>query len=175
MQVTLNYNLEIHGFPMSGQKYALAGKLVAWSVLQGNNGPWCFSSEGYKTCRGATFDQALAIEEVADVQMKEILRATAACCSEEKFAEVIAKHADQISQYSYPKIYTVNLAHKKEVVDCLLKQNFDYGVHAEFAQFMEGMNSIGNFGNMVMANQSVFEAILSSSHEKLTLSAFTSL
>lgn len=65
--------------------------------------------------------------------MKEILRATAACCSEEKFAEVIAKHADQISQYSYPKIYTVNLAHKK-VVDCLLKQNFDYGVRAEFAQ-----------------------------------------
>ena len=160
---------------LSGQKYALAGKLVAWSVLQGNNGPWCFSSEGYKTCRGATFDQALAIEEVADVQMKEILRATAACFSEEKFAEVIAKHADQISQYSYPKIYTVNLAHKKEVVDCLLKQNFDYGVHAEFAQFMEGMNSIGNFGNMVMVNQSVFEAILSSSHEKLTLSAFTSL
>ena len=24
---------------LSGQKYALAGKLVAWSVLQGNNGP----------------------------------------------------------------------------------------------------------------------------------------
>ena len=118
--------------------------------------------------------QALAIEEVADVQMKEILRATAACCSEEDFAEVITKHADQIAQYGYPKIYTVNLAHKKEVVDCLLKQNFDYSVHAEFAQFMEGMNSIGNFGNMVMANQSVFDAILSSS-QKLTLSTFTSL
>ena len=62
--------------------------------------------------------------------MKEILRATAACCSEEEFAEVITKHADQIAQYGYPKIYTVNLAYKKEVVDCLLKQNFDYGVHA---------------------------------------------
>ena len=24
---------------LNGQKYALAGKLVAWSVLQGNNGP----------------------------------------------------------------------------------------------------------------------------------------
>ena len=57
----------------------------------------------------------------------------------------------------------------------MLKQNFDYGVHAEFAQFMEGMNSIGNFGNMVMANQSVFDAILSSNHEKLTLSTFSSL
>ena len=67
------------------------------------------------------------------------------------------------------------ILHKKEVVDCLLTQNFDYGAHAEFAQFMEGMNSIGNFENMVMANQSVFDAILSSSHEKLTLSAFTSL
>ena len=78
------------------------------SVLQGNNGPRCLSSEGYKICRGATFDQALAIEEVANVQMKEILRATAACCSEEEFAEVITKHADQIAQYGYPKIYTVN-------------------------------------------------------------------
>ena len=75
----------------------LTGKLVAWSVLQGSNGPRCLSSEGYKICRGATFDQALAIEEVADVQMKEILRATAACCSEEEFAEVITKHADQIA------------------------------------------------------------------------------
>ena len=56
-----------------------------------------------------------------------------------------------------------------------MKQNFDYGVHAEFAQFMEGMNSIGNFGNMVMENQSVFDATLSSSHENLTLIIFTSL
>lgn len=84
--------------------------------------------------------------------MKEILRVIVVCCFEEKFVEVIVKYVDQIFQYSYFKIYIVNLVYKKEVVDCLLKQNFDYGVYVEFVQFMEGMNSIGNFGNMVMVN-----------------------
>ena len=126
-------------------------------------------------CRGATFDQALAIEEVADVQMKELPRATTACCSEEEFSEVVIKHADQIAHYGYSKIYTATLAQKKEVVDCLLKQYFDYDVHVEFAQFIKGMNSIGNFGGTVMTNQSVFDAILSSNKEKFTPRALTSL
>ena len=107
--------------------------------------------------------------------MKEILRATAKCCSKEEFDGVITKHADQIAQYGYPNIYTAKLAQKKEVVDCLLRQNFVYGVHAEFSQFMEGMNTIGNFGFIVKENQSVFDAILSSKHDKLTLGAFSSL
>lgn len=160
---------------LSSQKYTLYGKLVAWSVLQGGTGPRCLSSEGYKIYRGATFDQALAIEDVADVQMKEILRATAKCCSKEEFDGVITKQADQIAQYGYPNIYTAKLAQKKEVVDCLLRQNFVYGVHAEFSQFMEGMDTIGNFGFIVKENQSVFDAILSSKHDKLTLGAFSSL
>lgn len=61
------------------------------------------------------------------------------------------------------------------MVDCLLRQNFVYGVHAEFSQFMEGMDTIGNFGFIVKENQSVFDAILSSKHDKLTLGAFSSL
>lgn len=157
---------------LSSQKYTLYGKLVAWSVLQGGTGPRCLSSEGYKIYRGATFDQALAIEDVADVQMKEILRVTAKCCSQEEFDGVITKHADHIAQYGYPNIYTAKLAQKKEVVDCLLRQNFVYGVHAAFSQFMEGMDTIGF---IVKENQSVFDAILSSKHDKLTLGAFSSL
>ena len=37
------------------------------------------------------------------------------------------------------------------------------------------MNSIGNFADIVLTNQSVFDAILSSNKEKLTARAFASL
>ena len=37
------------------------------------------------------------------------------------------------------------------------------------------MNSIGTFGNIVQANKSVFDAILSNKHDKLTVSTFVFL
>lgn len=61
------------------------------------------------------------------------------------------------------------------MVDCLIKQNFVYGVHAEVNQFLNGMNSIGHFGDVLMANKSVFYAILSNKYGKLTLTMFKSL
>ena len=160
---------------LRNSKYALAGKLIAWSVLQGGNGPRCLSEEGYNLLRGLVVDQASAIEAVADADMKQILQATAASASEEDFANIVTKHSDLIGQYGYSKIYTSKLANKDEMVDCLLKQNFIYGVHAEFTQFLGGMNSIGHFGDVTMANKSVFDAILGNKQDKLTLTAFKSL
>lgn len=153
---------------LNNRKYALTGKLVAWSILQGCNGPRCLSEEGYNLCRGVAVEPVTAIEDIADVDMREILRTMEASTSEEDFAEIITKSADQIAQYGYSKIYTAKLANKDEIIDSLLKQNFIYGVHAEYTQFIEGMNSIGNFGNVVKANKSVFD-------DKLTSTAFMSL
>ena len=42
-------------------------------------------------------------------------------------------------------------------------------------QFIEEMKSIGNFGNPVMANKTVFNAILSNKFGKITVGAFKSL
>ncbi|KAJ7385937.1 hypothetical protein OS493_012265, partial [Desmophyllum pertusum] len=98
---------------LNNRKYALTGKLVAWSILQGCNGPRCLSEEGYNLCRGVAVEPVTAIEDIADVDMREILRTMEASTSEEDFAEIITKSADQIAQYGYSKIYTAKLANKR--------------------------------------------------------------
>ena len=160
---------------LSNNKYALTGKLVAWSILQGCNGPRCLSEVGYNLCRGVRVEPVTAIKEIADVEMKEVLRALEAATSEEAFVQITKDYADRIAQYGYSKIYTAKLANKDEVVDSLLKQHFVYGVNAEYMQFIEGMNSIAKFGNIVQSNKAVFDAILSNKHDKLTASTFMSL
>ena len=162
-------------YQLNQGKYALAGKLVAWSVLQGCNGPRCSSEVGYNLCRGVAVDPVIAIEAIADVGMKTILNAIEASTSEKEFADVLEKSADQIAGYGYSNIYIAKLANKDDIVHSLLKQHFVYGVHAEYAQFIEGMNTVGNFGNVVLANKSVFDNILSNKQEKLTAAKFKSL
>ena len=112
-------------------------------------------------CRGVAVDPVIAIEAIADVGMKNILNAIEASTSEKEFADVFEKSADQIAGYGYSNIYTAKLANKDDIVHSLLKQHFVYGVHAEYAQFIEGMNTVSNFGNVVLANKSVFDNILS--------------
>ena len=119
-------------------------------------------------CSGVAVDPVIAIEAIADVGMKKILKAIEASTSEKEFAEVI-----ETSGYS--KIYTANLANKDDMVHILVKQHFVYGVHAEYAQFIEGMNTVGNFGDVVWANKSVFDNILSNKQDKLTAAEFKSL
>ncbi|KAK3724014.1 hypothetical protein QZH41_000629 [Actinostola sp. cb2023] len=161
-----------HGLNLlSSNKYAEAGKFIAWSALQGGNGPRCLSEEGYNLVRGRVSDKASAIEAVCDADMKLILEALAAAESDCDFSEVANKYSDAIAQYGYSRIYTSKFVNKEEIIDCLLKQYFIYGVHSEFTQFLAGMNSI----DIMMAHKSVFEAIFGNKQEKLTTSKFKSL
>ena len=131
-------------YQLNQGKYALAGMLVACSILQGCNGPRCLSEVGYNLCRVVAVDPVIAIEAIADVGMKKILKAIEASPSKEEFADVIEKSADQIAGYGYSKIYDANLANKDDIVHSLVKQHFVYSAHAEYAQFIEGMNTVGN-------------------------------
>lgn len=61
------------------------------------------------------------------------------------------------------------------MVESLLKQCFVYGVHTEFTQFFQGLNSIGNLGDIIMGNKALFENILGNQHQRLTKVTFMSL
>ncbi|KAK3744041.1 hypothetical protein QZH41_002500 [Actinostola sp. cb2023] len=114
------------------------------------------------------------LEAVHDSNMKEILKDMVGAETDDCL-QIVENHSDAIANYGYPKIYGAKLVDKKEIVDILLKQNFVYSVHAEFTQFIDGMNSIGQFGDIGMRNKSVFKAILSNRQEKLTSTTFKSL
>ena len=135
--------------PAKPGKYALAGTLVAWSVLQSCNGLRCLSEEGYNLCRGVAVYKVIAIEAIADMGMKKVLEDIEVSTSEKEFADVIEKSADQIPGYGYSKIDTAKLPNKDEMVHSLVKQHFAYGVNMEFVQFIVGINTVGNFGDLV--------------------------
>lgn len=55
---------------LRNNKYALPGKLVPWSVLQGCNGPRCLSEVGFNVCIGVRVEPVTAIEEIADESLR---------------------------------------------------------------------------------------------------------
>jgi hypothetical protein len=58
------------------------------------------------------------------------------------------------------------------MVESLLKQWFVYSVHAEVSQFFQGLNSIGNLGDIIMSHKALFDAILGNHHPRLTKAKF---
>lgn len=56
----------------------------------------------------------------------------------------VKTNTDAIAQYGYSRIYISKLESKEEIINSLLKQYFKYGVHSEFMQLHDGMNSIGS-------------------------------
>ena len=149
--------------------------MVKWSILNGGCGLRCLSHDGYNLQKGLPVDVVAAIEDVADIDMKDILKQALACNTEEAFTSLINKSGDQIAQYGYPKVYTCKLADKEQMVLQLLKQQFVYGVHAEIAQFTKGLNRIGNLGQVVFESQELFNIVLGNQHPRLTKASFMSM
>ena len=160
---------------LADKRYELCGKLIAWSILHGGTGPRCLSGVGYDLQRGFQVNHKVAIESVADHEMKEILDEAVNCSTEETFSALVKKYSEKIAQYGYPKVYVCSLLDKDEMVESLLKQCFVYSVHTEISQFFQGLNSIGNLGDMIMGNKLLFDTILNNQHPRLTKAVFMSL
>ena len=160
---------------LADKRYELCGKLIAWSILHGGSGPRCLSGVGYDVHRGFQVNHKVAIESVADHEMKEILDEAVNCSTEETFSAFVKKYSEKIAQYGYPKVYVCSLLDKDEMVESLLKQCFVYSVHTEISQFFQGLNSIGNLGDMIIGNKLLFDTILNNQHPRLTKAVFMSL
>lgn len=97
------------------------------------------------------------------------------CSSKETFTSLVKQHGDKIADFGYPKVYQCNLSSKSDMIESLLKQYFVYGVHAEVSQFFNGLNSIGQLGNVILRNKQLFDLILGNQHPSLTKSSFMAL
>ena len=97
------------------------------------------------------------------------------CGSEDAFTLLVDKYGEKIAEFGYPKIYCSNLSNKNEMIESLLKQHFVYGVHTEMSQFVNGLNSVGQLGDMILQNKQLFDIILGNKHQPLTKSSFMAL
>ena len=113
---------------------------------------------------------------MVNFHLSRVLRAIQESSIESDFKDkVLDLYADYIAQYAYPRIYTAKIAKKEEIVDCLLKQYYVYGVYAGIQQFLEEMKEIGNLGDIALSNQAIFEQLLCDWHVKLTTQTFKNL
>ena len=150
----------------------MAGKPVAWSILHGGSGPRCLSSVGYDLQRSVQVSLVNGVDSVSDGDVKSMLEEFMNCGSEDAFTLLVDKYGEKIAEFGYPKIYCSNLSNKNEMIESLLKQHFVYGVHAEMSQFYNGLNSIGQLGDMILQNKQLFDLILGNKHQPLTKSSF---
>lgn len=164
-----------HDLRMLGNnKYYQAGKLVAWSVLHGGSGPKCLAKEAYCILQDIPVESKVAIKKITDIKFREAITDLESC-SEDEFKSTVSTHADTVAAYGYSNVYTCKYNQRDEMIHCLLKQVFVFGVFAEINQFKRGMNEIGSLGDIVMSNETVFDEILSDEEDDLTLVAFKKL
>ena len=159
---------------LRNNKYHLAGKLIAWSVLQGGSGARCLIEEAYNIFQDLPVEREAAIEAVSNEVLKGIIKEIKGSTSANGFAVLVEKHADAIADFGYSKIYGATIQEKEQIMDSLLKQNYVFSVYAEIQQFFDGLNAIGKFGELCK-KPGVFAAILGNKSEKLTSSAFKGL
>lgn len=160
---------------LSTKKYELAGKLIAWSVLQGGPGPRCLAEEAFRIVKDCSVSFNVAIEAVGDEELKAVLKDLDSCSTPEDFNDLIQSKSDVVARYGYSRIYTSNVTKKDEIILALLKQAFVFSVHAEMEQFWDGMNTVGKLGDLIMSSSSLFEALLCENPTKLDLAAFRCL
>lgn len=120
---------------LNNGKYALVGKLIGWSILQGGPGPRCMSDEGYNLLCEKPYSRDAAIAQVSDEQLKDVLRNINNCATEDDFAALVLRHGEEISSHGFSRIFLLKFNDKDDIISGLLRQYFVFRVHAEIEQF----------------------------------------
>ena len=180
MRSVKEIGLERHWFShdislLKDNKYALAGKLIAWSMLQGGPGPRCLSDEGYNILCEKPYSCDAAIKDVSDEQLKLILHNIQNCATEKDFAVVIEKHGDEISSLGFSRIYLSKFNEKDDIVFGLLRQYYVFRVHAVIDQFFSGMDCVAGVGVLVRKHLPMFAPYFSAKVDPFTLLQFKAL
>ena len=160
---------------LGDRKYELGGKLVAWSILQGGPGPQLLSKQAFSIFKGLPFSSEEGNEAVNDDVLKNTICELEACKSPTQFEEFKARKGDRVSEFRYSRIYSSVYSQKATIISSLLKQACVYSVNAEIHQFLDGLNYVGNFVQLMMSNPNVFLTRMCENTNKLSASQFMQL
>ncbi len=153
------------------KQYEIAGKLIAWSILQGGPGPRCIKPEIFNLLVGNKVNNVTLVDSCTDKKLQSILRQMV-YCNKEEFDSVTAEHQETIANYGYAKIYRSKFQDKEEIIGVLLKFHFLYSVHAEMQQMKDGLNATGGFGDIVFGSAEKFNNVLGNEVRPLTYISF---
>ena len=160
---------------LKDSKYALAGKLIAWSMLQGDPGPRCLSDEGYNILCEKPYFCDTAIKDVSDEQLKLILHNIQNCCTENDFAAVIEKHDDEISGLRFSRIYLSKLNEKDDIFLVLFDSTMFSDHCIVINRFFSGMDYVAGVGVVVRKHLHLFASYFNTKVDPFTLLQFKAL
>ena len=140
--------------------FRLAGQLTAWSILQGGSGPKCLSINIYGLISEKMTSEVMVYDDIKDEGLKEILTSLEKVQDEDAFSLFLDTYADRVCSYGYVHVYMTKYGDKSDIINALLRQYFKFSVLAEMQQFKDGMNSIGNFGDIIWSKPNLFEVVL---------------
>ena len=90
----------------------------------------------------------------------------------EDFHALVQKHGDDTLSYGFSRIYLSKLSDKDDVLKCLLRQYFVFGVQAEIDQFFDGLSHVAGLGAMLKKHFCLFQSFLGTNVLPVDLSVF---
>lgn len=131
--------------------------------------------QAFSIFKGLPFSSEEGIEAVSDEVLKNTICELEACKSPTHFEEFKARKGDRVSEFGYSRIYSSVNSQKATIISSLLMQAFVYSVNVETHQFLDGLNYVGNFGQLMISNPNVFVSLMCKNTNKLSASQFMQL
>ncbi|KAJ8030948.1 G2/M phase-specific E3 ubiquitin-protein ligase [Holothuria leucospilota] len=148
--------------------YRLAGQIIAWSILHGGPGFPALHPFLYSMMCGSNNTDTLCISDITDPDVLDYLQKIENCSSDEQLTETVDLVGDWAANNGCTGIYGMKMNNKDEIVKTLCKQHIYYRCKSEIDDFQQGLNSIGDFWNMVKEDSAPFKCLLVQSDNELT-------
>lgn len=148
---------------LEDNKFLLAGRLVAMSLIQGGPGLCCLHPLLYRLitnlkCPLTTFE----IDDIVDTEFVAVIKQLKSVESKEDLQTFILGNGDYVAMMGYPAIYTVKLDDKPSIINIMLKNFLLYRVTPQINQFTQGIQDVRGLWNTIKRHPKQFEILFTS-------------
>ncbi|KAL4007919.1 hypothetical protein ACER0C_001771 [Sarotherodon galilaeus] len=161
---------------LSSNKFYTAGKLIAWSIAHNGPGPRCINRHLFcLMCGQKTSLDDFDVEVFMDEDIKQNIEKVSNCSTPEDLADLKSHLGDWIAGCGIPDIYTATLLDVMRIRGEIVSHFAFHRVASMIQQFVAGMDSCGQFWQMVKRCWKQFLPVFTNAGNKLTRNSFQDL
>ncbi|KAL2102317.1 hypothetical protein ACEWY4_001485 [Coilia grayii] len=154
---------------LADNKYFQAGKLTAWSLAHNGPGPRSMNKNLFMMMCGqkvklSTMDISILLDKEQNQKMEELKN----CETEEDLQRVKQSCGDWVAGCGVPTVYTAAMEDLPALIGQVVAHFSFHQVSSMIHQYIEGMDSCGNFWKMVARNYKAFLPVFTNIGEKLS-------
>ncbi|KAL2102352.1 hypothetical protein ACEWY4_001520 [Coilia grayii] len=154
---------------LADNKYFQAGKLTAWSLAHNGPGPRSMNKNLFMMMCGqkvklSTMDISILLDKEQNQKMEELKN----CETEEDLQRVKQSCGDWVAGCGVSTVYTAAMEDLPALIGQVVAHFSFHQVSSMIHQYIEGMDSCGNFWKMVARNYKAFLPVFTNIGEKLS-------